>query len=224
MHPGRRRERQDPGDLAARGVRAGDGCRPAARRARGHVHGQGGDGDGRPAGGARPSRRGGLHVPRRGTPSAAAFLAAGPRIGSAGDPRLQGAHPGAAREGPAGRLPLSRRARPRRRDRMGQGAPDRGVRVRDAGPRRGSRRATPGRPHGRALPALRDGQGTRRPDRLRGHAGADDRAHRGRRGDRGRGARPVSLVLGRRVPGHEPAPGGAPRDVAGRARGHRGRR
>ena len=41
--------------------------------------------------------------------------------------------------------------------------------------------------------------------------------------DRGRGARPLSLVLGRRVPGHEPAPGGAPRRVARRAAGPRGR-
>ena len=42
--------------------------------------------------------------------------------------------------------------------------------------------------------------------------------------DRGRGARPLSLVLGRRVPGHEPAPGGAPRRMARRAPGSRGRR
>ena len=43
-------------------------------------------------------------------------------------------------------------------------------------------------------------------------------------GDRGRGPRPLSLVLGRRVPGHQPAPGGAPRRLARRARGPRGRR
>ena len=42
---------------------------------------------------------------------------------------------------------------------------------------------------------------------------------------RRRGARPVPLVLGRRVPGHEPAPAGAPRRLARRSRRpRRGRR
>ena len=46
-------------------------------------------------------------------------------VGSAGDPRLEGADPGAAGGRPAGRLSLSRRPRPRRGDRMGEGAADR---------------------------------------------------------------------------------------------------
>ena len=224
VHPGRRRQRQDPGHLAAGGVRARDGVvRPrdvlvvtftdkAASEMAGRLAALG------------PAGRRGVHVPCRRAPPAPPFLAARPRDGSAGDPRIQGADPRPAGEGPAGRLSLPRRARPRGGDRMGQGPPDRAGRVRDPGDRRGPRRVAPAGPDGRPVPTLRDGQGPSRPDRLRGHARADDRAHRGRRGDRGRGPRPLSLVLGRRVPGHQPAPGGAPRGVAGRARRPGGRR
>ena len=67
---------------------------------------------------------------------------------------------------------------------MGEGAPDPSERVRDAGDRRRPRRLAPAGPDGGPVPPIRDRQVARRPDRLRGHARADDRADRGRRHDR----------------------------------------
>ena len=85
---------------------------------------------------------------------------------------VEGADPRPAGGGPAGRLSLSRGPRPRRRDRMGEGAPDRPRRVRAARHRERPGRPAAARPHGRALSPLRGGQDARRPDRLRGHARA----------------------------------------------------
>ena len=170
-----------------------------------------------------PGRRG-VDVPCRRAPPAPAFLAARPRDGSTGHPRIQGADPRPAGQGPARRLSLPRGSGPRGGDRMGQGPPDRAGRVRAPGDRRGPRRVAPAGPDGRPVPTLRGGQGSGRSDRLRGHARADDRIDRRGRGDRGRGPRPLPLVLGRRVPGHQSAPGSAPRGVARRARRPRRRR
>ena len=80
----------------------------------------------------------------------------------------------------AWRLSISRRPRPRRRDRMGEGAADRRRRVRGQSARRRPRRASPAGPHGRPVPPLRSGQDPCRPDRFRGHARTDHRADRGR--------------------------------------------
>ena len=142
-----------------------------------------------------------------------------------GDPRVEGADPGATGRRPAGRLPLPRGPRPCRRDRMGEGAPDRPGRRTRSG-HRDDRDAPCRTISWRGSIDATNGQGASRPDRLRGHARADRRAHRRGRGGRGRGPRPVSLVLRRRVPGHQPAPGRAPRRVAGRTRrpGRRRRR
>ncbi len=84
------------------------------------------------------------------------------------------------------------------------GPADYAARRRRPGPRCGP---LPRGPDGRALPALPDRARAGRPDRLRGHARAHDRADRVRRRRRRRGPRSLSLVLGRRVPGHQPAPG-----------------
>ncbi len=126
--------------------------------------------------------------------------------------------PRAAGRRAAGRLPVPRGARPGIGDRMGEGSPDRPRRVRDPGPGRGPRREPAARPHGPPVPPLRDGQGARRTDRLRGHAGPAHRAARQRPCGRRRGPRPLPLVLRRRVPGHEPAPVGAARRLARRSR------
>ena len=144
-----------------------------------------------------------------------------PRVHGAdatGHPRIEGADPRPTGQGPARRLSLPRGSRPRRGDRMGQGPADPAGRVRAPGDRRGPRRVAPAGPDGRPVPTLRGGQGSGRSDRFRGHARADDRIDRRGRGDRGRGPRPLPLVLGRRVPGHQSAPGGAPRGMARRAR------
>ena len=85
-------------------------------------------------------------------------------------------------------------------------------------------RSPPRRPHGRPVPPLRGRQTACRPDRLRGHARADDRAHRVEHDGRRRSPGSLPLVLGRRIPGHEPAPAGAPRRLAWRPGRPRGRR
>ena len=125
--------------------------------------------------------RGGLDVPCRGAPPAPPFLAARPRQRPAVDPRIEGADPRAAGGRACPAATATSGPRPRRRDRVGEGAPDPPERVRDAGHRRGPRRLVAARPDGGPLPPLRDRQGAGRPDRLRGHARADDRADRGRR-------------------------------------------
>ena len=192
-----------------------DGGAPA--RARRHVHRQGRRRDAGAAGGARPTRDRGLDVPCRGAAPAPALLAPGHRHRPPGGPRDQG--PDARRPGPraARRLPLRRRARPRRRDRVGEGSPGVAGRLRGGRPGRRPRRSAPGAPLRAALPALRGGQGAGRPDRLRGHARDDRPAPRGRAGDRRRGPGPLSLVQRRRVPGHERPPAGAPRRLARRS-------
>ena len=138
-----------------------------------------------PAGGARPSGRDRLHVPRRRAPSAPPFLAARPRQRPAVDPRVEGADPRArSRPGCPAATATSRSAtsppRSNGRRRAGSARPStsrgRIAEDRDA--------LAAARPDGGPLPPLRGGQGAGRPDRLRGHARADDRADRGRRRDR----------------------------------------
>ena len=225
VHPRRRGQRQDPGHLAPGRLRARHGRRPAARRPRRHVHRQGRRRDGGPARRARAPGRGGVHVPCRRAAPAPPFLAARPRHRPARDPRLEGARSSRrSRPGCRAATATSRSATSRPRSSGPRRAASAPADVRGTGDRRGPRRAAAAGPDGRPVPALRDEQGAGRPDRLRGHARTDDRAHRGRRVDRVRGPRPVPLVLGRRVPGHEPAPGGAARRVARRAGGPRRRR
>ena len=87
---------------------------PAARRAGRHVHRQGGGRDARPARRARPAGRRGATFHAAALRQLRHFW---PRVhgdGSAGDPRVEGADPRPAGAGPAGRLPVSRGARPRR--------------------------------------------------------------------------------------------------------------
>ena len=67
------------------------------------------------------------------------------------------------------------------------------------------------------LAPIRAGQGAGQPDRLRGHAHLRGRAVRDRCRRAGADASALQLVQRRRVPGHEPAPGGPAAAVAGRS-------
>ena len=185
MHPGRRGERQDPGHLATGRLRARDRRRPAARRAGRHLHRQGRGRDGGPAGGARPP---GV--------AASTFHAAALRQLRHFWPRVHGSDPPSILESKvpilaplAAGLPGGYRYLAVRdlaaRDRMGEGAPDRPGRVRDAGHR--PRTAT------RPLPPDLMAGLYRRYETAKARAGridfedmlgADDRADRGRRRDR----------------------------------------
>ena len=206
-------------------LRARHGRGPATRRAGRHVHRQGRRRDACPAGGARPARRRGL---ARSMPPPSASSAISGHASTAAtrrrssnrrcrsSPRSRPACPGGYRflavRDLAGEIEWAKARRIRPNDYEMRAIAD----DRDA--------SLPPDLMAGLYRRLRDRQGTRRPDRLRGHARADDRADRGRRHDRGRGPRPLPLVLGRRVPGHQPAPGRAPRRVARRPRGPGGRR
>ena len=122
-------------------------------------------------------------------------------------------------------LQVHRRQGPRRRAGMGQGAAPRPLHLPGGRRGHGPDPADPRRPVRGRVPALRAGQGAGRADRLRGHAGPHAGGVRDPRG-RGRGVPwPVPLVLGRRVPGHQPAAAGAAGGLAGGAAGPgRGRR
>ena len=215
VHPGRRRDRQDTGHLAAGRICACDRRRAPARRPRRYVYRQGGRGDAGAAGRTGSTGRDRRHIPCCGPPPAPPFLAARPRR------RIR-------------RRSSSRRCRSSRRWRPGCPAATATSAVRDLAAEiewAKARRIDPASYVVRAaaedrdasLPpdlmaglfqTVRDRQDARRTDRLRGHARADDRADRDGPGDRRGDPRPLSLVLGRRVPGHEPAPGGAARRVA----------
>ena len=125
----------------------------------------------------------GLDVPCRRAPPAPPFLAARPRQRPAVDPRIEGADPrpagGRACPAATGSSQVRDLAA---RDRVGEGAPDPlrpSTRSRAIADDRDALAAA--RPDGGPLPPVRDRQGARRPDRLRGHARADDRADRDRR-------------------------------------------
>ena len=182
VHPGRRGQRQDPGHLATRRLRARHRRRPAARRAGRHVHRQG------------RRRRCATRLAALGQPGVAAstFHAAALRQLRHFWPRVHGSDPPSILESKvpilaplAAGLPGGYRFLAVR-DLAGEieWAKARRIRPTDyetraiAEDRDASAAAGP---DGRPLPPLRDGQGARRPDRLRGHARADDRAHRGRR-------------------------------------------
>ncbi len=198
----------------AYGVRAG--ILQPAQRARGHLHRPRGRRDARPAAPARRGRGAGAHLPLRGPAPAAVLLAARGRRRVA---------PAGGAQGPAGRrgggsLPdpagPHRTAGRHRRDRVGQGHPDRARRLpgcRGQGRPRGT--ARPGRDR-RRLHRLRAAQTGALGHRLRGRAAADRRRAPGAAG-RGRpGPRPVPALRGRRVPGRQPAPAAAARPVARR--------
>ena len=147
--PRRRRDRQDAGDQPADGVRDRDRRRAAGPGARRHVHRQGRGRDGRAAARARAAGRHGADVPRPRAQPAAPLLAVAPRRRAAPRAaRLQDPDPRPARAPAARPLPVHAGEGPRRRDRVGEVAPDRAARVRARGrPRRaGPRAADPGRP------------------------------------------------------------------------------
>ena len=158
----------------AYGVRAGH---PAARQRAGrHLHQPRRGGDARPAAPARRRRRPGPHLPLRRAAPAPVLLAEGGRRRAAAAAGAQGP------AGRRGRRPLphpprpQRAARPHRRDRVGQGHPDRARRtIRPRSPRPAARpRGT--RPRSaRIYAALRAAQARPRGDRLRGRAAADRR-------------------------------------------------
>ncbi len=213
--------RQDPRHHAPdRLRRAGRGLRPPAG-ARRDLHRPGGRRDAHPA--ARPRRRRGAgpHVPRRRAAPAALLLAAARRRRPAAARGAQGrAGRRGGRAAAAGHRPGDR-ARPQRRDRVGQGHHDRPRRL--PGRRRQGRPGPAGRagPGADGAPALdvRAGQARPQRHRLRGrpalHRRPDRRAPPGRR----RGPRAVPPLRRRRVPGRQPAAAGAARPVARRPRG-----
>ena len=129
VHPGRSRHRQDARHHPPRRLRARDRGRPADRRPGRHLHRQGGDRDAVPAGRDGSARGGRIDVPCGGAPPASSLLAARPGRRPALDPVVQGVDPRAARRDPPGRLPISGGARPRGRDRVGQGQADRTSRL-----------------------------------------------------------------------------------------------
>ena len=172
--------------------------------------------------------RTGADVSRRCAPPTAVLLAAGRRRH-----RLAAAGQQVRRGGPRGQPQQAehqhrRRARPGRRDRVGQGVVDRAGGIPG---RRGRRRPRhpAGRREGRdGLRGVRGAEGPRRIDhaaRLRRPAAA----HRGRdreRRRRGRGVpRPLPLLRRRRIPGRDPAAAAGAGGLAGRPRRpHRRRR
>ena len=179
------------------------------------------------AAGEMRARLDGLGVPGRalldlplGRARAAALLR---RRAAAADPRLEGASSAAHRKHAAAALPLPARGRPRDRDRVGEEPPHHARRLPPLARR--SRAADPVRPHAARLPRVRAAQGRAGLGRLRGPDRADDPALRRRRGRARAGARPLSRLHGRRVPGREPPPADAPRPLARRpGRAVRGRR
>ena len=137
--PRRRRDRQDPRHQPADGVRDRDRRRAAGPGARRHVHRQGRGRDGRAAAGARPAGRHGADVPRPRAQPAAPLLAVAPRRRAAPRAaRLEDPDPRPARAPAARPLPVHAGQGPRRRDRVGEVAPDRAAGVRARG-RRASR-------------------------------------------------------------------------------------
>ena len=219
VHPGWSRHGQDPRDHAPGRVRPGDRSRPAVRRPGRHVHGQGRNGDARSSGGGWATGRVGVHVPCGGPAPTPAFLAAHPRPRPARGPLVEGAAPRAAG---AHRCPAATATWPSGTSR----------------PRSSGRRHAGSRP--RATPTASSRSGTtvrcRRTSWLRFYR--DYETARDRAGlidfedmlamtveliesDEAvaaevRGA--LSMVLGRRVPGHEPAPAGAAGRLARRSR------
>ena len=91
------------------------------RGARGDLHHPGGGRDARPAARARRGRRPGAHVPLRGAAPAALLLAARPRHRAAAAHRVQDRPAGHRRAPPAAQRRPGAAARPRLRDRVGQG-------------------------------------------------------------------------------------------------------
>ena len=208
------RNGQDPHDHSAHRPARRERSRRPGTGAGGDIHPACGGGDALSVARAR-SRRwdrfrrrlgAGADVSRRRAPPAAVLLAAGHRRH-----RLAAAGHQVRRRGPRGQPHQAehqhrRRARPRRRDRVGQGIADRPRGV----PGRGGRRR-PRHPAGRRksrgrLHRVRGAQGPRRIDhaaRLRRPAAA----HRGRDRERRRGGRgvprPLPLLRRRRVPGRD---------------------
>ena len=220
LHPRRRRHRQDPGgdppDRLPGARRAGR----AAARARGDVHHPGRR---RAAGAAaRPRRRGraGADLPLRGAAPAAVLLAAdlrrvrARRWSRASSPAIRAAA-GTCRLS----LSVGRAARPRlarssgRRRRWSSRTTTSPAPARRTGePPLAARRRRAG------LRGVRVGQRRPRPARLRGPAAADGRRDRERPADRGRGARALPPLHGRRVPGRLAAAAAAARRLARRPR------
>ena len=220
--PRGRGHRQDAGDQPADRVRDRDRGRAAGPGAGRHVHRQGRGRDGRAAANARVAGRDRADVPRPRAEPAAPFLAVAPRRRAAARAAgLQGPDPRPARAPAPRALPVHAGEGPRRRDRVGEVAPDRGARVRERGCAGRSRaRATdPSGPVRRRLRGLRARQGPPGPHRLRRPPRRDRPPARGRRRCRRDRPRPEALVQRRRVPGHEPAPAAAARAVAGRSAG-----
>ena len=219
--PGARggRHRQDPRDHPPHRPRRRHGHLRADRGPRGHLHHPCRRRDARPPPAPRRPRRPGAHVPQRGPAPAPLVLADDVRRRAADADRVE------ARDGRRGRPPAARPdrpgapARPRLRDRVGQGQQRRPRRL-----RRGRRPTRPGgqrrRPRDRrpAVRRLRGGQALPGPD---GHGGrpAPDRRDARRGGAcRRPGPRAVQVVRRRRVPGRLADPVGAARPLARRAR------
>ena len=140
------------------------------RGARRHLHHPRGRRDARPAARARRRRRPGAHVPLRGAAPAALLLAARPRHRAAAADRVQDRAARRRRPPPAAQRRPGAAARPRLRDRVGQGQqrPARRLRRRRARPAAARSPARPATVVAQRLRRLRGGQARPGPD---GHGG-----------------------------------------------------